>query len=39
VHALSPQDFEQWLAERKSDIKAADEAAAKQRRQLEQSSP
>jgi cytochrome c oxidase subunit II len=40
VHAVTPQQFEAYLAERKRDIKAADTAAAAQRKQLEkQSSP
>jgi cytochrome c oxidase subunit 2 len=39
VHALRPQDFETWLATRKADIKAADDAAAVQRKQFEKTTP
>jgi cytochrome c oxidase subunit 2 len=39
VVALTPQQFENWLARRKADIKAADDAAAVQRKQLEKTSP
>jgi cytochrome c oxidase subunit 2 len=39
VHAVTPQEFEKWLADRKADIKAADEAAAQQRKELEKTSP
>jgi cytochrome c oxidase subunit 2 len=39
VHALTPQDFEKWLATRKADIKAADVAAAAQRKQFEKTTP
>jgi cytochrome c oxidase subunit II len=39
VHALKPQDFEAWLATRKADIKAADVAAAAQRKQFEKTTP
>jgi cytochrome c oxidase subunit 2 len=39
VRAVSPQDFEAWLATRKADIKAADVAAAAQRKQLEKTTP
>jgi cytochrome c oxidase subunit II len=39
VVALTPQHFENWLAQRKAAIKAADDAAAVQRKQLEKTSP
>ncbi len=35
VRAVSPTDFEAFIAQRKRDIKAADEAAAKQRKAIE----
>lgn len=35
VRAVSPADFEAFIAQRKRDIKAADEAAAKQRKAIE----
>jgi cytochrome c oxidase subunit 2 len=35
VRAVSVQEYEQWIARQKSDITAAEQAAAKQRRQLE----
>ncbi len=39
VVAITPQHFENWLAARKAQIKAADNAAAIQRKQLEKTSP
>ena len=39
VHAVTPQEFETWLQQRKADIKAADDAAAKQRAQIEKQIP
>jgi cytochrome c oxidase subunit 2 len=36
VLALTPAQYERWIAQRRSDIKAADDAAAKQRKQLQQ---
>jgi cytochrome c oxidase subunit 2 len=39
VRAVTPQAFEAWLAQRKADIKAADVAAAAQRKQLEKPTP
>jgi cytochrome c oxidase subunit 2 len=39
VVALTPEHFENWLASRKEAIKAADDAAAVQRKELEQTSP
>jgi heme/copper-type cytochrome/quinol oxidase subunit 2 len=38
VRAVSPEEFRQWIAQRKADIKAADEAAARQRQQIQGSS-
>jgi cytochrome c oxidase subunit 2 len=35
VRAVSVPEFEQWLAQRKKDIAAAEQAAAQQRKQLE----
>src|SRR3954451_7519520 len=35
VKAVSVQEYQQWIAQRKADIKAAEEAGAKQRQQLE----
>jgi hypothetical protein len=39
VKAVTPQQFEAYLAQRKADIKAADTAAAAQRKQLESTNP
>jgi cytochrome c oxidase subunit 2 len=39
VRAVTPPDYEKWLEERKADIKAADAAAAEQRKQFEQQTP
>ena len=39
VVAVTPQHFENWLAQRKAAIKSADNAAAVQRKQLEKTSP
>ena len=39
VVALTPEHFENWLAQRKAAIKAADTAAAAQRKELEKTSP
>jgi len=36
VRAVTPAEYERWLDQRKTDIKAADDAAAQQRKQLEQ---
>jgi cytochrome c oxidase subunit 2 len=36
VRAVTPAEYERWLDQRKKDIKAADDAAAQQRKQLEQ---
>jgi cytochrome c oxidase subunit II len=35
VRAVSPQEYQRWVEQRKADIKAADDAAAKQRQQLQ----
>jgi cytochrome c oxidase subunit 2 len=37
VRALSPSDFEAWLAQQKKDIEAADQAAQEQRKKYESS--
>ena len=39
VRALTAPEFERWLDQRKADIKAADNAAAEQRKQIEQETP
>jgi cytochrome c oxidase subunit II len=39
VIAVTPQHFEAWLAQRKAQIKAADDAAAAQRKQIEKTIP
>jgi cytochrome c oxidase subunit II len=36
VRAVTPAEYERWLDRRKADIKAADDAAARQRKQIEQ---
>jgi cytochrome c oxidase subunit II len=36
VRAVTPEDYERFIERRKADVKAADEAAAKQRKQFEQ---
>ena len=38
VRAVSPQEYQRWVEQRKADIKAADDAAAKQRQQIAGSS-
>jgi cytochrome c oxidase subunit 2 len=38
VRAVSPQEYQRWLEQRKADFKAADDAAAKQRQQIQGSS-
>jgi cytochrome c oxidase subunit 2 len=35
VRAVSVDEYQRWLAQQKTDIKAAEDAAAKQRQQLE----
>jgi cytochrome c oxidase subunit II len=35
VHAVTPSEFETWLDQRKQDVKAADAAAAQQRKKYE----
>jgi cytochrome c oxidase subunit II len=37
VRAVSPAEYEQWVQQRKADIKAADDAAAKTRREMQNS--
>jgi cytochrome c oxidase subunit 2 len=39
VRAVTPSEYEKWLDDRKADIKAADTAAASQRKQIEQETP
>ena len=39
VRAVTPPEYEKWLDQRKADIKAADDAAAQQRKQIEQQTP
>ena len=39
VRAVTPDEYERWLDQRKADIKAADNAAAKQRKEVEQTTP
>ena len=39
VKAVTPADYEAWLAKQKSDIDAADAAAQKQRKQYESTTP
>jgi cytochrome c oxidase subunit 2 len=39
VRAVTPDEYERWLDQRKADIKAADDAAAKQRKEVEQTTP
>jgi cytochrome c oxidase subunit II len=39
VRAVTASEFERWLDQRKADIKAADTAAAEQRKQIEQETP
>jgi cytochrome c oxidase subunit II len=36
VRAVTPSEYEKWLDQRKADIKAADQAAEQQRKQVEQ---
>ena len=39
VRAVTPSEYEKWLDQRKAEIKAADDAAAEQRKQIEQQTP
>jgi heme/copper-type cytochrome/quinol oxidase subunit 2 len=39
VRAVTPSEYEQWLDAHKAEIKAADDAAATQRKQIEQQTP
>jgi cytochrome c oxidase subunit 2 len=39
VRAVTPADYEAWLAQQKSDIEAADKAAQEQRKQYESTTP
>ena len=39
VRAVTPAEFERWIDRRRADTKAADEAAARERRRIEQDTP
>jgi cytochrome c oxidase subunit II len=39
VRAVTPAEYERWLAQRKVDIKAADQAAQAERKKVEQTTP
>jgi cytochrome c oxidase subunit 2 len=39
VHAVTPPEFERWLDQRRADIKAADDAAAQERKRIEKATP
>jgi cytochrome c oxidase subunit II len=39
VRAVTPAEYERWLDQRKADIKAADQAAQKERKKVEQTTP
>jgi cytochrome c oxidase subunit II len=39
VRAVTPAEYERWLAQRKADIKAADAAAQEERKKVEQTTP
>jgi cytochrome c oxidase subunit 2 len=39
VRAVTPAEYERWLDQRKKDIKAADDAAAQERKKVEQTTP
>jgi cytochrome c oxidase subunit II len=39
VRAVTPAEYERWLDQRKADIKAADQAAQEERKQVEQDTP
>jgi cytochrome c oxidase subunit 2 len=39
VRAVTPTEYERWLAQRKADIKAADQAAQAERKKVEQTTP
>jgi cytochrome c oxidase subunit 2 len=39
VKAVTPSEFERWLDQRRTDIKAADQAAAKERKRIQQQTP
>ena len=39
VRAVRPAEYERWLDQRKADIKAADQAAQKERKKVEQTTP
>ena len=35
IKAVTPQEFEQWLASKRQQIESADDAAAQQRKRVE----
>jgi cytochrome c oxidase subunit 2 len=39
IRAVTPPEFERWLDQRRTDIKAADAAAAQERKRIEQATP
>ena len=39
VRAVTPAEYERWLARRKVEVKAADDAAAQERKKVEQTTP
>jgi cytochrome c oxidase subunit 2 len=39
VRAVTPDEYGRWLDQRKADIKAADDAAAKERKRVQQTTP
>lgn len=39
VRAVTPAEYERWLAQRKVEVKAADDAAAQERKKVEQTTP
>ena len=39
VRAVTPAEYERWLAQRKVEVKAADAAAAQERKKVEQTTP
>jgi cytochrome c oxidase subunit II len=39
VRAVTPAEYERWLAQRKVEVKAADDAAARERKKVEQTTP
>jgi len=39
VRAVTPAEFERWIDRRRADVKAGDEAAARERRRIEEETP